>query len=116
MYWSGATRRRLAVSSEAHPQRGITAKVVSKIGRARRRRINRSYLECAIHCASCCRRHRIFDFDPGLRRTRFINGRKPLRHDALKPEIADGGKKFVTMALSVFNILDALSRFAEHPF
>jgi hypothetical protein len=55
-------------------------------------------------------RFRILDFYPGLRRTRFINGCKPLRHDPLKSEIANGGKKFVAGALSMFNVLDALSR------
>jgi hypothetical protein len=69
-----------------------------------------------VYSASCCRRVWILDLDPSLRRTRFINGRKPLRHDALKPEIANGGKKFVAVALSVLDILDALSRFAQHPF
>jgi hypothetical protein len=59
---------------------------------------------------------RILDLDPGLRRTRFINRPEPLAHDPLKPEIANGGKKFVAVALSMFDVLDALSRFAEHPF
>jgi hypothetical protein len=52
----------------------------------------------------------------GVTEPRFINGRKPLRQGALKPEIASGGKKFVAVALSMFNIVHALSRFAEHPF
>jgi hypothetical protein len=33
-----------------------------------------------------------------------------------QPEITNGGKKFIAVTFSVFNILDALSRFAEHPF
>jgi hypothetical protein len=30
--------------------------------------------------------------------------------------MAGGSKQFVAVTFSVFNILDALSRFAEHPF
>ena len=46
----------------------------------------------------------------------FINRCEPLRDDSFKPEIANGGKKFIAVALGMVNILDALSRFAEHPF
>ena len=61
------------------------------------------------------RRLRIFHFDPGLRRAGFINRSEPLGDDALKPEIANGGKKFVAMTFGVFDVLDAVTRFAKHP-
>src|SRR5215467_16392082 len=77
--------------------------------------VTRLLLECPINSPRSRRRLRIFDLDPSFRWAGFINRCEPLRHDALKPEIANGGKKFVAVAVGVFNILDALSRFAEHP-
>ena len=67
-------------------------------------------LERPVNGASCRWGIWVFHLDPGFRLTRSVGRVEFLRHDAFQAKLTHGVKQSISVALGMFNVLDATTR------